>query len=68
MTSTRTHQCADLVTNTTVFFIERNYGEAQSHFLHANNGQQCATMLVEHAVTCGYASESDLFVAQAVLQ
>lgn len=51
-----------------LFQTEHNYGEAQSHFLHSNNGQQCATMLVEYAVTCGYPSEADLFVAQAVLQ
>ncbi|XP_028395241.1 Golgi to ER traffic protein 4 homolog [Dendronephthya gigantea] len=50
------------------YWKERNYGEAQSHFLHANSGQQCATMLIEYAVTCGYPSEADLFVAQAVLQ
>ena len=50
------------------FLTERNYGEAQSHFLHANNKEQCATMLVEYAVTCGYPGEADLFVAQAVLQ
>ncbi|CAB4027363.1 Golgi to ER traffic 4 homolog [Paramuricea clavata] len=50
------------------YWKEHNYGEAQSHFLHANNGQQCATMLVEYAVTCGYPGEADLFVAQAVLQ
>ena len=54
--------------STLFFVIERNYGEAQSHFLHANSGQQCATMLVEYSVTSGYPSESDLFVAQAVLQ
>ena len=55
-------------TITIYFLVEHNYGEAQSHFLHANNGQQCATMLVEYAVTCGYPGEADLFVAQAVLQ
>ncbi|XP_013412251.1 Golgi to ER traffic protein 4 homolog [Lingula anatina] len=47
---------------------EKNYPEARYHFVHSNDGEGCAAMLVEYHITHGYPSEVDMFIAQAVLQ
>uniref|UniRef100_UPI00358E91A2 Golgi to ER traffic protein 4 homolog n=1 Tax=Myxine glutinosa TaxID=7769 RepID=UPI00358E91A2 len=47
---------------------EQNYSESRYHFLHADDGEACALMLVEYSTRRGYPGEADLFVAQAVLQ
>ncbi|GLG95286.1 Golgi to ER traffic protein 4 homolog [Gryllus bimaculatus] len=51
-----------------IFWREKNYTLARYHFLHSTDGSGCATMLVELHKQRGYASEIDLFIAQAVLQ
>lgn len=38
------------------------------HFLRSSDGEACASMLIEYSVMCGYPSEFDMFIAQAVLQ
>ena len=47
---------------------EKNYSQARYHYLHSNDGNNFAAMLIEFHVTAGYSSEVDLFIAQAVLQ
>lgn len=51
-----------------LFFTEKNYVQARYHFLHSTDGKGCATMLIEYHLMKGYASEVDLFIAQAVFQ
>lgn len=49
---------------------ERNYPESRYHFLRspATSGDDCARMLIEYQVSCGSNAETDLFIAQFVLQ
>ena len=47
---------------------EHNYTQARYHYLHSEDGQGCAAMLLEYHTIQGYASEVDLFITQAVLQ
>lgn len=49
-------------------FAEKNYTLSRYHFIHCDDGEGCAAMLVEYHITAGFPSEVDLFVAQAVLQ
>lgn len=51
-----------------IYWQEKNYSMARYHFLHSTDGPGCAKMLVELHTQQGYASEIDLFIAQAVLQ
>ncbi|ESO87201.1 hypothetical protein LOTGIDRAFT_154705 [Lottia gigantea] len=51
-----------------MFWEERNFVQARYHYLHSCDGKGCATMLIEYHTIKGYASEVDLFIAQAVLQ
>lgn len=51
-----------------ILWHEKNYFEARYHFLRSTDGKGCALMLVEYQLSKGYASEADMFVAQAVLQ
>ncbi|KAK6170669.1 hypothetical protein SNE40_019004 [Patella caerulea] len=51
-----------------MFWEERNYVQARYHYLHSCDGKGCATMLIEYHSVRGYASEVDMFIAQAVLQ
>lgn len=41
---------------------------ARFHFIRSNDMENLGSMLVEIQVECGYQSEIDLFVTQAVLQ
>ncbi|CAH1795261.1 unnamed protein product [Owenia fusiformis] len=50
------------------FWEEKNYAQSRYHFLHSEDGEGCAAMLVEYQRASGYPCEVDLFVAQAVLQ
>lgn len=49
---------------------ERNFTDSRYHFLHCSFvcSEECASMLIEYHVTCGYPSEVDLFIAQFILQ
>ena len=47
---------------------EHNYPQARYHYIHSEDGEGCAAMLLEYHTIRGYASEVDLFITQAVLQ
>ena len=47
---------------------EKNYVQARYHFLHSNQGETCAKMLIEYHTRFGFDSEVDLFITQTVLQ
>ncbi|KAL8592719.1 hypothetical protein ACOMHN_037659 [Nucella lapillus] len=51
-----------------IFWQENNYPQARYHYLHSEDGEACATMLLEYHTSRGYPSEVDLFITQAVLQ
>ena len=53
-----------------ILWKEKNYAESRYHFLHSNDesSNNCALMLIEYQVSCGYPSEVDLFITQFVLQ
>lgn len=50
------------------YWNERNFARARYHFIRSQNGEGCASMLIEFHITYGYPSEVDLFITQAVLQ
>ena len=47
---------------------ERNYKDSRYHYLRSYDGRSFAIMLIEAHQTLGYPSETDLFIAQTVLQ
>ena len=49
-------------------FAEHNYPQARYHYVHSEDGEGCAAMLLEYHIARGYPSEVDLFITQAVLQ
>ncbi|XP_044731601.1 Golgi to ER traffic protein 4 homolog [Chrysoperla carnea] len=51
-----------------IFWKEENYVMSRHHFLYSSDGRGCAHMLIELHRTRGYLCETDLFIAQAVLQ
>jgi golgi to ER traffic protein 4 len=48
--------------------LEKNYIQSRYHFLHSNDGESCASMLINYQIEQGYKSEVDLFLTQTVLQ
>ncbi|RHY58516.1 hypothetical protein DYB38_000860 [Aphanomyces astaci] len=50
-----------------VYTHEKDFTNANNHYLHAESPLEFAAVLVQHANE-GYASEADLFVVRAVLQ
>jgi len=53
-----------------ILWREKNFTESRYHFLHCGYscGEDCALMLIEYHITCGYPSEVDLFITQFILQ
>jgi len=53
-----------------ILWKEKNYPESRYHFLRspATSGDECARMLIEYQVSCGSNTETDLFIAQFILQ
>lgn len=51
-----------------VMWSEGNFEQARHHFLLSRDGQGCGQMLIELSQTKGYPSETDLFIAQVVMQ
>lgn len=51
-----------------LFVAEYDYCQARYHFIRSEDGEGCAEMLIEYHIRCGYPSEVDMFVAQAVFQ
>ncbi|ERL84427.1 hypothetical protein D910_01859 [Dendroctonus ponderosae] len=51
-----------------VYWDELNYNQARHHYIHSQDGKNCAKLLIEFQMTKGFKCEIDLFVAQAVLQ
>lgn len=47
---------------------EKNYKDSRYHYLRSYDGRSFAIMLIEVNQTLGYSSETDLFIAQSVLQ
>ncbi|KAF0740081.1 hypothetical protein Ae201684P_017062 [Aphanomyces euteiches] len=50
-----------------VYTVEKDFTNANNHFLHAESPSEFTAMLLQHALE-GYPSEADLYVARAVLQ
>lgn len=53
-----------------ILWKEKNFTESRYHFLHCGYscGEDCALMLIEYHIKCGYPSEVDLFITQFILQ
>ncbi|XP_070187925.1 Golgi to ER traffic protein 4 homolog isoform X2 [Littorina saxatilis] len=51
-----------------IFWQENNYPAARYHYIHSEDGEGCASMLLAYHTARGYPSEVDLFITQAVLQ
>ncbi|XP_023016354.2 Golgi to ER traffic protein 4 homolog isoform X1 [Leptinotarsa decemlineata] len=51
-----------------IYWKEKNYAQARYHFIHSQDGKNCAKLLIEFQSTQGFKGEADLFIAQAVLQ
>ncbi|ELU07266.1 hypothetical protein CAPTEDRAFT_220393 [Capitella teleta] len=49
-------------------WLERSYSESRYHYVRSNDGEECASMLIEYQITAGFPSEVDLFIAQTVMQ
>lgn len=51
-----------------IFWSEGNLEQARHHFLVSKDGYGCGQMLIELSKNKGYSCETDLFIAQVVLQ
>lgn len=51
-----------------IFWSEGNLEQARYHFLVSKDGSGCGQMLIELSQSKGFAGETDLFIAQMVLQ
>lgn len=51
-----------------LMWSEGNLEQARHHFLLSKDGNGCGQMLIELSQTKGYPKETDLFIAQVVLQ
>lgn len=51
-----------------IYWDEQNYVQARHHYIHSQDGKGCAELLIEFQLTKGYKYETDLFIAQTVLQ
>jgi hypothetical protein len=51
-----------------IFWSEGNLEQARHHYLLSKDGAGCGQMLIELSQTKGYSNETDLFIAQVVLQ
>jgi len=51
-----------------IYWKEKNYNSAKSHFLYSNDSNGCASMLIELHKKFGYSNEVELFITQIILQ
>ncbi|KAJ6640020.1 Golgi to ER traffic protein 4 like [Pseudolycoriella hygida] len=51
-----------------MFWTEENLEQARHHYLLSRDGTGCGKMLIQLSQSKGYPSETDLFIAQVVLQ